>query len=422
MIINSQFFISSYTGKKPLNLMTMPSEFTDDTLKISEYNKFIQNIDTIYGTQNIDGEIPKFWTRKIQTTDELGNLVYKYAPHPESTLTQLSTLQSYYFILRDSTAVPIRIPVNGGETIGFTDASSLPVVVDIFSFTAEKKETDTFTQIILTDNNAADINFSIENLRPTDSYIYEIESVGANWPLSVQPISGIIKPAKTTGIIDINVLFCPSTGICGDNVLDYTLIDECLFKKSDNIHSTIRMNIKPVSAPDMEVYSDQYSIVCENCLPPKPLVSILNTGDLTVQLNKNIIEDSFDGLAYHDFDISLTDFSTQLTEKTYSYQIETLSAEWPIIYVTPTGGILTLRSGQNRVSVGGKFFFCPATGLCQPGMENVPNYSIPTFPKFLLGEDSLSSVSKIKIRASVESYDCPGQKVYSNTSIISFIR
>lgn len=421
MIINSQFFITSYTGKKPLNLMELPSEFIDDTMKTSEYNKFIQSIDTIYGTQNIDGGIPKFWTRKIQTTNALGNIVYTYEPHPESTLTELSSLSSYYFILRDSTYAPVKIPVNGGEVIGYTDISSLPVVSGARSCSAKSSSDTKCLQLKLTDNNRADLIFDLANMRPTDSYIYEIESVGGNWPVNINPISGIIKPAKPTGIIDVNVLFCPTTGNCGgcntNGSLDYCLTDECFLKDQSQLYTTVRLSIKPEIQPDMESYSDHYTIICDKCLPPKPKIEFVS------EVSTDVIDNNFDGVAYYNFKLKIThEDNNSIVDRNYSYTIETLSSEWPIIYITPTGGIATIKTGQSTTEFEGRFYFCPTTGLCPPGANNVPPYSIPSYPIFLKGEDDLADIAKVKLRASVDSYDCPGQKVYSNTNTISYIR
>jgi hypothetical protein len=262
--------------------------------------------------------------------------------------------------------------------------------------------------------------FDLANLRPTDSYIYQIESVGGNWPVNVSPISGIIKPAKPTGIIDINVLFCPSTGLCGNDILDYSLIDECYLKDQSKIYTTVRLSLKPEVQPDMETYSDHYTIICDKCLPSKPSIEFVYT---TTPVN-NVSDASFtDGIPYYDFTLKVThEDNNSKVDRNYIYTVETLSAEWPIVFITPTGGIVTIKTGQSTTQFDGKFYFCPTTGLCPQGSNNVPPYSIPSYPIFLRGEDGLADTSKVKIRASVDSYDCPGQKVYSNTNTISYIR
>jgi hypothetical protein len=416
MIINSQFFISHYTGKESLDLMSMPSGFEEDNIKKAEYNRFIQSIDTIYASQNLNGEVPKFWTRRTQIIDDFGNVSYTNEPHPLSTLTSLSSMSSYYFILRDSTEVPVKIPVKGGEVFGFTDSSSLPIVDSVSSCLSTVSSDESCSQIKLTSNNFTDVIFNISNLRPYESYFYEISSISANWPVDINPVSGIIKPAKATGVIEINALFCPSTGICGSNILDYTLSNECLLTDPNKVYATIQLSIKPTTQPDLEVYSDHFSVFCEDCLPSRPTVSISGSESDLVDGN------TFDGFAYYNFDLVIAETGILNNDKNYTYQIETLSAEWPFIFITPTGGIATINSGSKEISINNQFFICPATGLCPPGTPGVPTYSIPNYPKFLLGEEIVAERSSIKIRASIESYDCPGQKVYSNTRTITFIR
>ena len=119
MIINTQFFITYYVGKDALSLTETPDNLSDSQL--IEYNKLMQSVSAIYASQNLDsgGTIPKFWTQLVQYTDSLGNMSYRYAPHPDSDLTQLDSRSSYYFIVRDESALPLRIPAAGGSFIRF---------------------------------------------------------------------------------------------------------------------------------------------------------------------------------------------------------------------------------------------------------------------------------------------------------------
>lgn len=422
MSINSQFFITHYTGKESLDLMAMPESFETDPVKVADYNRFIENIDTIYASQNIDGEVPKFWTRRTQVVNELGNISYKYEPHPESTLTSLSSMSSYYFILRDSSSVPVKIPVKGGEAYGFNDISSLPVIESIATC---KGSIDSAcpTTISLTLDNNADTKFKLNNLRPLDTYIYEVESIAASWPIMVNPISGILKPATTNLVIDVNMMFCPSTGLCGSsgNTLDYSLINNCNLTDTYRQYGTFRLKVKPELKPELEVLSDNYTIVCNDCLPGKPKVS-LSPSDGSVVLSDNytnLSADNFDGSPYYEFSVNVQEKEEKVAnDKNYTYSIQTITSEWPVVFVTPTGGVVTVKTGTNSTTLKGKMFFCPTTGLCPPGTQGVPPYSVPSYPSFLLSDNSY----RVAIRAVVESYDCPGQKVYSNTSTISFLR
>ena len=280
----------------------------------------------------------------------------------------------------------------------------------------------------MTENNSADIVFNLSNLRPFEVYSYNLESVAANWPVNISPVSGLIKPSKDTGKIDVNLLFCPATGVvCGDNVIDYSINDGCLMRDNSIKYANIRLGLSPIIRPDLQVYGDQQTVICEDCLPDNYQIEITDTDGAPLN-EKTIVEEDFDGFAYHEFDFALTPTDKSpngIFEKdtNFNYSIEILDAEWPIIFVSPTGGVITAKKGSDlTVQKNTRFFLCPTSGLCPQGGDNVPDYNVPKYPTFLAGEDILTSVYNVKVRAAVESYDCPGNKVYSNTSTISFIR
>ena len=91
MIINNQFYIFTYAGSQPLNLMETPEEISDNPILLAEYNKFIRSVDTIYGSQSLNDKIPVFWTRRSSLLDPLNNTTISYQPHPDSTLTELNS-------------------------------------------------------------------------------------------------------------------------------------------------------------------------------------------------------------------------------------------------------------------------------------------------------------------------------------------
>ena len=450
MIINSQFYICQYNGKQPLPLMGIPESLNNDPVKRAEYNRFIQSIDTIYSTQDIDGDIPKFWTTRTQQTDALGNISYKYVPHPESTLESLSSATSYYFILRDSTLLPVKIPVIGGEIIGFSDISSLPIVDGVSSCkgsvieceqptTADDNTNNETNQqtvsntccrsISVSGNNVVDIIFNLKNLRPLESYLYSIESVGANWPVNISPLSGVFKPAKTEGQIKVDALFCPGTGYCGNNILAHSIDNDCLLTDNSIKYANIQLSITPNGYTDDNfiINSDHYSIVCEDCLPKLGAVFLIKKeGYGEDETEKTINSSNFENLPFDEFIIQanrpLDNNSGYPNNINYIYSVEVLKAEYPIIFVSPMTGVISIRSSEFSGTQRIKYFFCPTTGLCPPNGNNIPDYTIPSYPKFLFAEDSVIDSKLIKMRISIEHYDCPGQKVYSNTRTITFIQ
>ena len=297
MIINTKFFITYYVGKEALSLTDPPDSLSE--LQLVEYNKLIQSVAAIYASQNLDsgGNIPKFWTQLVQYTDSLGNTAYRYAPHPDSDLTQLDPRSSYYFIIRDESALPLRIPAAGGALIGFTDTSLLPLV-----------DNETIGDISLDQNtgNSAVLDIGLKQLQAYEEYVYTIKSIDSNWPINVYGISGVIKPGSDTASINSRLVFCPSTGSCGSNVLNYSLQESCLLNNT-NLYSILQLSIKPLSYDGPEILSNQFVVSCEDCLP-SPTVSINSTDDKIV---------SFDStnnlLGFYDFTLSFDDLQPNST-------------------------------------------------------------------------------------------------------------
>jgi len=400
MIINSQFFVTYYTGKNPLPLMVAPSSLLPNTPKRIEYDNFIQSIDTIYASQTIDGNIPKFWTRRAQSTDALGNIKFLYEPHPDSTLTQLDSKSAYYFIVRDTTTIPIRIPAVGGLLLGFTDANKLPNVLP-----------SSIPSVTLTSNTGGKFAFApkIENLQPYEEYKYEFKTISANWPVSINSISGVIKPATETASIVSNIGFCPSTGACDTLVMPFSLPEECSLSSTDEKSITMQLSISPISYTGTEVLSDQFTVNCVDCLP-KPSIRISGTSPTSV------VEPAGDDADPASFTFDIITSNLEI-EKPYNYSIDVLKAEWPIVFATATSGSIVVKSSTDQPFINGKIFFCPTTGLCPPNQNGVPAYSVPSYPKFLTGVAPYNIV----LRASLNSQDCNTvDTVYSVPVTISY--
>lgn len=378
-------------------LMAVPSDLPENSPGRIEYNTFMQAIDTIYASQGIEGDIPKFWTRRTQRLDQLGNIVYFYEPHPSSSLKQLDSKSSYYFIVRDTSAIPLKIPAIGGLLLGFTDARKLPSVLP-----------DSIKGVTLTSTSKVTITPIIENLQPYEEYVYQFKTVNANWPVGISTISGIIKPSTQSTTIETTLGFCPSTGNCDTNTMPFTLPIECSLSSSDNKNITMALSVTPKSYAGPEILSNHFTIECENCLP-KPKISII---DLSSNLVVEPVTDTADPASY----AYKLDMSNLELDRPYQYSIEVLRAEWPFVFTTPTSGTLILKSSSDKPPLDGKIFFCPATGLCPPNQNGVPPYTVPTYPKFLTGSNSYSVV----LRAKLDALACDSETIYSTPTIISY--
>lgn len=389
MIIDKKFSIITYAGSLPLNLMTKDATIASDAQKSNDWDKMMQSVDSIYGTQKFDNTIPVFWTKRFSVTDQFGNVSYKYAPNPESTLRTLDSKSSYYIILRDSSMIPLKIPSNGGLVLGYTDTDDLPYVFPALSDITLRKESFEYL-----------FKPRIVNLRPFETYTYSWKAIAGNWPVAVNALSGTLKPASPTGTINTSMTFCPSTGLCSDKILSYNVPSDCSLEQIKDPFITLQLSVV-ANATGAESLSDQFTLYCDDCLP-KPRISIsgISSSSVVENNNQDVTPSYSFSLIFNNLDI----------DKSYSYSVETLKADWPIVYVTPISGLFINKS-TNTMPIDGKFYFCPTTGLCQPNGNNIPNYSVPNYPKFLTDDAEYN----VYLRASLSGV---GQSACTNTNSI----
>jgi hypothetical protein len=201
---------------------------------------------------------------------------------------------------------------------------------------------------------------NVAGLQPNEIYTYSFESIDANWPVKVSPVSGMIKVPKDRTTIISNVMFCANTGLCqsGPDIMEYTVDDSCLLGK--NLYSTIQLSILPSGSCNKEqVISNPMSIYCKNCLPTVSS-KILPVNKKIVSLSENVsgllLEPVISGL-----DIN----------KKYSYTFKSVDANWPV-FINPVSGILQSSSATSSIS--SQLFFCSNSGVCSSGTRGVLEY------------------------------------------------
>lgn len=353
MNINSQFFIANYTGKEPLNLMARPSTNIND---ISDYNRFVEAVSTIYASQNATGGIPVFWTVRDISVDSAGNTQYTYIADTNSSLKQLVPREAYYFILRDSSYVPVRIPTVGGSLPGFAESNELPIIIP-------PSATVTLDQSTL---NKYSFTIDFEKLQPYETYQYEVKNVFSNWPVVITPVSGIIKPSEPQTSIDLSVTFCANTGLCpsGTNgLIEYNsnYIQQALTGGivPPSLQSTLQVEVMPISYSGLEILSKQFTIQCNDCLPK-----------LSIDLPSESV--TLSGKNNYCYDL-VANVSGLVPYQEYSYEFRSIVANWPAI-VTPISGVF--KSAKTTNSIKAKLAFCPSTILCSSGTLGVLDYDI----------------------------------------------
>jgi hypothetical protein len=353
MNINGQFYITNYVGQEPLDLMNMPTSFTEDRDQ-SDYNRFIESVSTIYASQNATGGIPVFWTtRNIVAEAAASTFRYIYSPSEDSTLKSLLPRESYYFILRDNANVPVKIPIVGGASVGFVDEQALVTITE-------------FNDIVLEEPSQNNTKLSpvINDLQPYESYAYEFKGLSANWPVTITPSSGIIKPSNDSTKIDCILQFCATTGICSSSLtaLDFDINTKCDIPQDHDLYAVLQLSITPISYSGVQTFSQHVTVSCRDCLPR---LSIDIEGSPTTTLT------SANGNTYG----FVSNISGLALGEQYSYQFLPIRANWPSTMITPMSGTFNTNDSTSR-TLASKIIFCPTTGLCPPSDPSVLPYSV----------------------------------------------
>jgi hypothetical protein len=255
-------------------------------------------------------------------------------------------------------------------------------------------------------NNRGSLSAPIYNLRPYQTYAYEIEPIDANWPVVCYPISGILTTSSlTTGRIATNYIFCPSTGDCpngSENVIDYVSQtgSSCVYKDTGDRFSNIRIVITPLSCYDPIIKSEIISLNCRDCIP-----RVRITSPATVSLRGS--------LAGNIADVNIIAQGLEL-QKQYVYSFIGSEANWPII-VFPKSGTLD-GNLQARHNISTSFIFCATTGSCSAGDANLIPYNLD-----IKDTNVYKQLDKLrgKLRLEVYPASCPEEKVISEDIEIS---
>lgn len=319
MLINNEFAIERYNGLNPLTLLSAPAGM--DAATQAQYNTFISNIVTIYGSQNDLGAVPVFFKNSSG------------APSSSSTLTQLEPGQEYYFISKNTVTYPYAIPAIGGpSTLSCPKLESCCPYVNFVSNNVSLSGPP--------ENIYAYLTANVSGLEPGVSYRYEYESVTANWPSKISPMSGTFIPMGYSDTIDSVFRFCPDTGNC-PNYLPYTLDANSTKEYSQkNIFSSLKIKLYPANGSDCDVMSDTVTIKCNKCLPNgstyRPSVTISGSPRLALT----------SACCSNPIPVTVNVAGAE-PGKEYSYSIQS----WPnTVGINPSSGVTSFGSGSGKIS------------------------------------------------------------------------
>ena len=361
MNITSQFFLLHYIGHDPLDLMALPTSFSNDIQLSSDYNSFINGVSTIYGSQNSEGSVPLFWT-------ELSG--YNRLPSTDSTLTSLTPDQTYYVITLNNNVLPLAVPPVNGYLDGTADPSKTRPSPTIVFPNYDKLSAD----IILTgaNNNYGYFSTTINGLIPKETYKYAFTGIDSNWPSFISPVSGLIKPSKTSIDIESVLTFCATSGGCNsqDGLLPYSLDTSANYQKN-NYFSILSLSVEPVSYTGTQPVSEQLTLRCQNCLPEPPTLPSITIPCLSSSGCNNsdiILTGTNNNYCYISPRVS-----GLIPGENYTYTVNTLAGNWPVV-ISPNSG--SLKSNKDYSDLEIIASFCVSTGTCPSGTPGLSNYTL----------------------------------------------
>jgi len=334
MSINSYYSIITYYGEE-LNLMTPPAETITSDGKTSTnplytiYQTIINNVQTIYGTELANKNIPTFWTTGSNLT---------YIPSTKSTLTKLETGQSYYFIVRPEATLPISIsqfdPVIKTSCSAIDTDCCPKILLDIKDGATE--------DLSLTESNHSYISVGLNNLIPGNSYLYSIRALDSNWPSFVKPSDGLYTAFSESGLIK-SVFRFGSSESDNTNSLPYSLHEG---SNKDNKYTVLAFYVAPTggiyssTSNPCSIVSESVTIRCNDCIPTDsgryPIVSFAASPKL-------VLADTCCA-ASHPLRVNV---SNVVPGRTYQYRLESYTDN---VNFTPSTGNISF--GANKT---GKF-------------------------------------------------------------------
>ena len=199
-----------------------------------------------------------------------------------------------------------------------------------------------------------DVALSVKGLFKRLEYKYGVESVGANWPVAIVPISGSFVAGSKTETINVKAIFCPNFILCPSGSTDVLPYNRNYSYGIENklLFTTIRLKVSELDSNTDFIYGTQVALSCSGCLPsvgPKIILPDSITLDNETQ-NSIIVSGVASGIS---------------PDTRYAYRYKVLDATWPVALYPLSG---TIKSATDVMSIPSQLVFCETSGNYQTDM------------------------------------------------------
>ena len=207
------------------------------------------------------------------------------------------------------------------------------------------------------------------NLYPGADYEYIITGQGGTWPVVMNSLTGsLLAPmdmdAKTS--IELGGFVCASTGMCpsGTNgLLNYILQNDPVHYFEDKNHySLIAVQLNLIGSDIARSNTLSIAIKCADCLPIETIPAIIMPASRMSDVDISL---SGDNNNYYYFTPRISGIKPNTT---YSYTLDTIAGNWPVIISPKVGNIQTSHKYYDVETV---LSFCSSVDDCPPGTNGL---------------------------------------------------
>jgi hypothetical protein len=121
----------------------------------------------------------------------------------------------------------------------------------------------------IVNNDPYELQTMFSGLVVGQNYEYTVNYVDSSWPCVVTPQSGSFVAKSSTKTVKTNIGFCYPTGECVANDTDaiLTYSSNSIYDASNKKFVSLNFSLDSDDCLVSTTYSDDFSLVCNNCLP-----------------------------------------------------------------------------------------------------------------------------------------------------------